>query len=89
MSVANPFDDTSPFTLLGSRFETPAVIRDGLNAMVEEWVNSLPADDPARLLWAVLPKPPQPGDTRDADELAADLAAFTGVLSEFTQEADQ
>lgn len=56
--LANPFDDDSRFALLTQRFETPDFIRDELRGMMRDLVNSLPVDDPARLLWAVLPEAP-------------------------------
>ena len=52
------FDDDSRWTLVGSRFETPTFIRDEMRRMMRDFVNSLPVDDPARLLWATLPEPP-------------------------------
>ncbi len=51
-------NDDSRWTLLGSRFETPDFIRDEMRRMMRAFVNSLPVDDTARLLWAVLPAPP-------------------------------
>lgn len=54
-----PFDDTTRWSLLGSRFETPQFITDEIDRMFEEWIESLPIDDPTRLLWYTLPKPPR------------------------------
>lgn len=56
--MSNPFDDGSRWTLMSSRFDTPNVIRDEMRRMMRDFVNSLPVDDPARLLWAVLPEAP-------------------------------
>lgn len=51
--MSNPFDE-----LMSQRFKTDDFIRDEMRAMMRDFVNSLPVDDPARLLWAVLPEPP-------------------------------
>lgn len=56
--MSNPFDDGSRWTLASSRFDTPDFIRDEMRRMMRDFVNSLPADNPARLLWAVLPEAP-------------------------------
>jgi hypothetical protein len=56
--MSNPFDDNSQWTLLSQRFETPDFVRDEMRRMMRDFVNSLPVDDPARLLWAVLPEAP-------------------------------
>jgi hypothetical protein len=56
--MANPLDDDSRWTVIGYRFDTPDFIRDGMRCMMRDFVNSLPVDDPARLLWAVLPQAP-------------------------------
>lgn len=57
----SPFDDDSRWTLMSSRFETPQFIRDGLDAMMADFVASLPPDDPAATLWRLLPKYPKAG----------------------------
>jgi hypothetical protein len=46
------------WALLSARFDTPDFIRDEMRRMLRDFVNSLPVDDPARLLWAVLSEPP-------------------------------
>ena len=56
--MSDPFDDDSRWTILSSRFETPDIIRDEMRRMMRDFVNSLPVDDPARLLWAALPEAP-------------------------------
>jgi len=56
--LPNPFDDGSRWTLLSARFDTPDFIRNEMRRMMRDHVNSLPVDDPARLLWAVLPEAP-------------------------------
>lgn len=56
--MSNPFEDESRWTVLSARFDTPDFIRDEMRRMMRDFVNSLPVDDPARLLWAVLPEPP-------------------------------
>lgn len=54
----NPLDDDSPWTLMGARFQTDDFVRDEMRRMMRDFVNSLPVDDPARLLWAILPEAP-------------------------------
>jgi hypothetical protein len=51
------FDDDTLWTFPGSR-EIPGFVRDEMRRMMRDFVNSLPVDDPARLLWATLPEPP-------------------------------
>jgi hypothetical protein len=55
--MSNPFEDDSRWTLMGSRFDN-SDLHQMFNEMFEEWVESLPVDDPARLLHYMLPKPP-------------------------------
>lgn len=55
---ADPFNDDSRWTVMSARFETPDIIRDAMRRMMRDHVNSLPVDDLARLLWAVLPEAP-------------------------------
>ena len=56
--MSDPFDDDSRWTILSARFDTPDSIRDGMRSLMRDFVDSLPVDDPARLLWAVLPQAP-------------------------------
>ena len=58
MELPDPLADESRWTLLSQRFDTPDFIRDGMRRMMRDFVNSLPVDDPVRLLWAVLPEAP-------------------------------
>lgn len=51
-------NDTSRWTLMASRFETSDFVRDAMKQMMSEWLATLPPDDPAKLLWAVLPQAP-------------------------------
>ena len=57
--MTNPLEDDSRWTILSSRFETDSLAKQMLDEMMEEWVESLPVDDPARLLYHMLPKPPR------------------------------
>jgi hypothetical protein len=63
--MTNPLEDESRWTLMGSRFETPDFIREAMNRMMAEFIESLPVDDPARQLWNVLPKAPGWGGDQD------------------------
>lgn len=56
--MINPLDDDSRWTFVGSRFDTPDFIRNGMRGIMRDYVNSLPIDDPARLLWTALPQAP-------------------------------
>lgn len=58
MSLPDPLEDDSRWAILSSRFETADFIRDEMRRMMREFVESLPVDSPARLLWAVLPEAP-------------------------------
>jgi hypothetical protein len=57
-------DEASRWTILNSRFETSDLLKQMFDEMFEEWVESLPPDNPARLLYYMLPKPPKPSATR-------------------------
>jgi hypothetical protein len=52
------FEDESRWMVMSSRFETDGLVKQMLDEMMEEWVESLPPDNPARLLYYMLPKPP-------------------------------
>jgi hypothetical protein len=56
--IANPFEDDGRWMILSARFDTSELIRDEMRRMMRDFVNSLPVDSPARLLWAVLPQAP-------------------------------
>lgn len=56
--MSNPLDDTSRWTMLNARREMPEFIRDGMRDMMHDFLRSLPADAPARLVWAALPQAP-------------------------------
>ena len=56
--MTNPFDDTSRWAMLSGRMETPAVIREAMADMMDDFIASLPEDSPALALWHRLPKPP-------------------------------
>jgi hypothetical protein len=56
--MSNPLEDDSRWTVLSSRFATDGPLHKMFNEMFEEWAESLPVDDPARLLHYMLPKPP-------------------------------
>ncbi len=62
-------DDDSRWALMSSRFETPDFIRDEMRCMMRDFVNSLPVDSSARLMWAVLPEPPGWGIYSDDDNV--------------------
>jgi hypothetical protein len=63
--LRNPLEDDSRWALLGSRFETDGPLRQMVDEMFEEWVESLPPDNPARLLYYMLPKAAPPMVIRD------------------------
>jgi hypothetical protein len=56
--MESPLEDESRWTLLSARFDTPDFIRGEMRRLMRDFVNSLPVDDPARLLWAILPEAP-------------------------------
>lgn len=56
--MTNPLEDESRWTVMGSRFEMPKFLKDEIDRMMEEFIESLPVDHPARLLYYMLPKSP-------------------------------
>lgn len=54
----DPLEDDSRWVMLNSRFDTDTPMHRWFDEMFEDWVQSLPADSPARLLHDALPKPP-------------------------------
>ncbi|WP_179475354.1 hypothetical protein [Mycolicibacterium vinylchloridicum] len=59
--MTNPFDDTSRWTVMASRFETPQFLLEAMDNLMEEFIASLPEDSPALEFWRSLPKPPRDG----------------------------
>lgn len=54
----NPLDDDTPWTFMGSRFETPDIIKDSMKQLMRDWINSLPDDDLTKILAQSLPMAP-------------------------------
>lgn len=52
-------NDDSKWITVSSRYETPAIIRESMDRMMEDFAASLPADSLARILYETLPKPPR------------------------------
>lgn len=53
----DPLGDDSRWVMLGSRFDTDGPVHRMFDEMFEEWIESLPVDSDARLLYYMLPKP--------------------------------
>lgn len=55
MPSAAPWDDESLWITASSRFDN-SLARDIMRNLMRDYLTSLPANDPARRLWAALPQ---------------------------------